>query len=358
MERLSATVQEELLSPDEILRTVNLKKWYKVGGLFSSKGYVKAVDGVDLSVRRKEVYCIVGESGCGKSTFARTIMGLEEITSGDVYFKVSPSLAKLLRKRGERVYGNVVKYSELSKKGLRMIKREMQMVFQDPYSSLDPKMRIWEIVAEPLLVHKVVRSKERAREMAAEALKKVKLSEEFLDYYPHQLSGGQRQRVMIARALSIGPKFLVADEPVSMLDVSIRAEIIYLLREIRDREGISMVVITHDLSTTPHLCDRIGVMYLGRIVEEGPTREVIQNPLHPYTRALIAAVPEPSPENRKRRFEVPIKGEVSVPPKRGCRFLPRCVVVDQEPGLRNKCSEKEPPLIPKEGEHKVACWAA
>jgi len=355
---LSITLQEELLATDEILKTVNLKKWYKVGGIFTPKGYIRAVDGIDLSIKRNEIYCIVGESGCGKSTLARTIMGLEEITHGDIYFKVSPSLAKLLRKRGEKVYGEVVKYSELSKKGIRMLKREMQMVFQDPYSSLDPKMRIWEIVAEPLLVHRLVRSKQRARELAAEALKKVKLSEEFLDYYPHQLSGGQRQRVMIARALSISPKFLVADEPVSMLDVSIRAEIIYLLREIKEKENISMIVITHDLSTTPHLCDRIGVMYLGKIVEEGPTKEVLYNPLHPYTRALIMAVPEPSPENRKRKFEIPIKGEVSSPPKRGCRFLPRCVVVDKDPGLKNQCAEKEPPLIAKSGNHKVACWAA
>ncbi len=352
-----ASASEELLDENTILRTINLRKWYRVGGIFSTKGYVRAVDGIDVEVKRNEIYCLVGESGCGKSTFARTIMGLEEITSGDVLFKVSPSLAKLLQRRGERVHGNVVKYSELSKKGLRMLKREMQMIFQDPYSSLDPKMRIWEIVAEPLLVHKVVRSKAKAREIAAEALRRVKLSEEFLDYYPHQLSGGQRQRVMIARALSIGPRFLVADEPVSMLDVSIRAEIIYLLRDIKEKEGISMIVITHDLATTPHLCDRIGVMYLGKIVEEGPTREVLDNPLHPYTRALIAAVPEPDPENRRRKFVVPIKGEVSAPPKRGCRFLPRCVVADEDEGLRRKCSEKEPPLLEVRKGHKVACWS-
>ncbi|ALU11473.1 peptide ABC transporter ATPase [Ignicoccus islandicus DSM 13165] len=343
------------MSEDFVLRTEGLKKWYKIGGIFSVKGYVRAVDGVDVTIRKGEVYCVVGESGCGKSTLARTIMGLEEITSGEIYFNASPSTAKLLEKKGEKVHGTIVKYSELSEKGLRILKRDMQMVFQDPYASLDPKMKIWEIVAEPVLVHKLA-SKKKAREIAAQALEKVKLGEEFLDRYPHELSGGQKQRVMIARALSISPKFIVADEPVSMLDVSIRAEIIHLLKEIRDKENVSLMVITHDLATTPHLCDRIGVMYLGKIVEEGPTREVIENPLHPYTKALMAAVLEPSPENRKRRIEVPIKGEVGVPPERGCRFLPRCVLVDQIEGIRPMCSEKEPPLV-GDG-HKVACWGA
>ncbi len=343
------------MNEDFVLRTEGLRKWYKVGGLFSTKSYVRAVDGVDVVIGKREVYCVVGESGCGKSTLARTVMGLEEITSGDVLFNASPSTAKLLKKRGEKVHGTVVRYSELSERGLRILKRDMQMVFQDPYASLDPKMRIWEIVAEPVMVHERV-SKRTAREIAAKALKKVKLDEEFLDRYPHELSGGQRQRVMIARALSVNPKFVVADEPVSMLDVSIRAEIINLLREIRDKENVSLMVITHDLATTPHLCDRIGVMYLGKIVEEGPTREVIENPLHPYTKALMAAVLEPDPRNRKRTIEIPIKGEVGRVPKRGCRFAPRCVVLDRRTELKEMCLGKEPPLLGNG--HKVACWAA
>ena len=343
------------LPPDLVLKTIDLKKYYEVGGLLGKKRIIKAVDGVNVNVGN-EVYCVVGESGCGKSTFARTLLGLEEITDGDVLLKVPEHLAEELRRMGEKVKGNTVSYKHLSPKGHRKVKRAIQMVWQDPYSSLDPKMRIWESVAEPLIVHKLVKSKEEARERAIEALKKVKLDEEVADRYPHQLSGGQRQRAVIARALVVNPNVIVADEPVSMLDVSIRAEIIHMLRELHKKEGVSLIVITHDLSTTPHLCDRIGVMYLGKIVEEGPTKEVIENPLHPYTKALLAAVLEPDPENRKRKIEVPVKGEVSVPPERGCRFYPRCVVLDQRKDLEGKCKTEEPPLV-GEG-HKVACWAA
>jgi len=343
------------LPPDLVLKTVDLKKYYTVGGLLGKKRIIKAVDGVNLSIGN-EVYCVVGESGCGKSTLARTLLGLEEITEGNVLLKVPKELAEELRRMGEKVKGETVSYKHLSPKGHRKVKRAIQMVWQDPYSSLDPKMRVWESVAEPLIVHRLVRNKEEAREKAIEALKKVKLDEEIAERYPHQLSGGQRQRVVIARALVLNPKVIVADEPVSMLDVSIRAEIIHMLRELHEKEGVSLIVITHDLSTTPHLCDRIGVMYLGKIVEEGPTREVLDNPLHPYTKALLAAVLEPDPENRKRKIEVPIKGEISSPPERGCRFYPRCVVVDRRKDLEPKCKTEEPQLLG--GEHKVACWAA
>ncbi len=345
----------DALPPDVSLKTINLKKYYIVGGLLSPKRTVKAVDGIDLTLRH-EVYCIVGESGCGKSTFARVVVGLEEPTEGDVLLNVSPTLAEALRKAGEKVKGTTVSYKHLSKKGKRMVKRDIQMVWQDPYSSIDPKMKVWEAVAEPLVVHKLVKSKREARERAIEAMKRAKLTEDLADRYPHQLSGGQRQRVVIARALSINPKVIVADEPVSMLDVSIRAEIINLLRELHEKEGISMIVITHDLSTTPHLCDRIGVMYLGRIVEEGPTREVIENPLHPYTKALLAALLEPDPSNREKKLEVPIKGEVSLPPERGCRFWPRCVVLDQRKDLEGLCRLQEPEPV-SQGEHWAACWA-
>ncbi|NPA84919.1 MAG: ABC transporter ATP-binding protein [Crenarchaeota archaeon] len=345
----------EPLPPDVALRTINLKKYYLVGGLFSPKRTVKAVDGVDVELR-DEVYCVVGESGCGKSTFARVVIGLEEPTEGDVLLRVSDGVASELSRMGEEVVENTVSYRRLSPKGKRIVKRDIQMVWQDPYSSIDPKMRVWEAVAEPLLVHKLVKSKEEARRRAIEAMKRAKLTEDLADRYPHQLSGGQRQRVVIARALSINPKVIVADEPVSMLDVSIRAEIINLLRELHEREGLSMIVITHDLSTTPHLCDRIGVMYLGRIVEEGPTEEVLRSPLHPYTKALLAAVLEPDPENRRRKLEVPIKGEVSAAPPKGCRFRPRCVLVDERRELLERCSEDEPPLTGED--HKVACWGA
>ena len=345
----------DALPPDVVLKTIDLKKYYIVGGFLSPKRVVKAVDGINLTLKN-EVYCIVGESGCGKSTFARVVIGLEEPTEGDVLFKVSDQVAETLKKMGERVKGNTVSYRLLSPKGKRVIKRDVQMVWQDPYSSIDPKMKVWETVAEPLIVHKLVKDKREARERAIEAMKKAKLNEELADRYPHQLSGGQRQRVVIARALSINPKLIVADEPVSMLDVSIRAEIINLLRELHEKEKISMIVITHDLSTTPHLCDRIGVVYLGKIVEEGPTRKVLDEPLHPYTRALLSAILEPDPENRRRRLEVPIKGEVSSPPERGCRFWPRCVVLDERKELEGLCKFSEPKLVEVDG-RRVACWA-
>jgi len=342
------------LPPDTVMKTVNLKKYYQVGGLFAPKRVVKAVDGVDLSLK-DEVYCIVGESGCGKSTFARVVVGLEEPTEGDVLIRVRDETASILKMMGEKVKGNTVSYKHLSPKGKRVVKREIQMVWQDPYSSVDPRMKVWEAVAEPLIIHKLVKDKKEARERAIEILKKVKLPEDVADRYPHQLSGGQRQRVVIARALSVNPKVIVADEPVSMLDVSIRAEIINLMRQLHESEGTSMIVITHDLSTTPHLCDRIGIMYLGRVVEEGPTREVIEDPLHPYTKALLAAVLEPDPENRERELVVPIKGEVSRPPERGCRFWPRCVALDMHKELEGLCKYEEPGYFVK-GERKVACW--
>ncbi|NOZ88883.1 MAG: ABC transporter ATP-binding protein, partial [Crenarchaeota archaeon] len=242
---------------------------------------------------------------------------------------------------------------------LRVLRREMQIVYQDPYSSLNPRYTIRYTLEEPLIIHRIGDEEERLRRVA-EMLEAVKLTpvEDFLDRYPHQLSGGQRQRVAIARAFILNPRLVVADEPVSMLDVSIRAEILELLMELRDKFRTSLLFITHDLAVARLICDRIAVMYLGRIVELGPAREVIEEPRHPYTRALIAAIPEPDPENRKRFREVPIKGEVpsAVNIPKGCRFRPRCVAYDQTPEVRASCERREPPLFEVGPDHYVACW--
>ncbi len=338
-----------------VMKVRDLKKWYEAKkGLFGKPFYVKAVDGVDFDVGN-EVFCIVGESGCGKSTLLRTLIGLERATAGNIFIRVPPSTLKYLKrvvKSKEAFDGEMVDITKLPERGLRRIRRHIQMIFQDPYSSLDPKMKIWEIVAEPLIVHKLVKNKEEALKKVIDVLEKVKLSppEDFIERYPHQLSGGQRQRVAIARALIVDPQIILADEPVSMLDVSIRAEILSLLKELNKKYNKSLIVVTHDLSTTTYLCDRIAVMYLGKIVEEGPTKTLIREPLHPYTRALINAIPKVDP--KKPEIKILIKGEIVVgAPPRGCRFMPRCPIAD-------RMCEKEPPLEEVGNNRRVACWKA
>lgn len=295
-----------------------------------NSGAVKAVDGVSFTLGRSEVLAIVGESGCGKTTIARTLIGLESATKGQMAFN-------------GRIIG-----AEIGWKELRL---HAQMVFQDPYESLDPRATIAESVEEPLLVHGICHGYEERMERVRTALEDAGLrpAQDFLLRYPHELSGGQRQRVVIAGAMVLQPELLIADEPVSMLDVSIRAEILNLLNDLRQQRGVSIIFITHDLGTVAYFADRIGVMYLGRIVETGPTQEVLKSPQHPYTRALLSVVPVPNP--RLRREHVILQGETpnaAIIPS-GCRFHPRCPVAAKD------CKVIDPPYVHIGENHQAAC---
>lgn len=296
--------------------------------------YVHAVDGVSFEIKRGEIFGLVGESGCGKTTTGKCLIRLIEPTYGEVFFKGVDVLA-LAREQD-----------------VRKLRRNMQIIFQDPYESLNPRMSIYDIVAEPLHIQKVVEREDEISNRVSQALEDLDLipPEEFLYRFPHELSGGQRQRVAIARAFVLRPEFLVADEPVSMLDASIRSEVLKLLLSLQQKFHTSFLYITHDIALARHMCDRIGVMYLGKIVEKGTTDDVVQKPLHPYTEALIAAVPVPDPT--ARRIEVVIKGEVpsAINPPSGCRFHTRC------PYAMDVCRKKEPPLMEHDGDRHVACW--
>jgi peptide/nickel transport system ATP-binding protein len=326
-------------SADSILDVHNLRKLYPVGrGLIErARGaphrYVHALDGVSFSVRRGEILGLVGESGSGKTTTAMNVMGLIEPSDGHILFN-----------------GKHLPYAA-GRRAQLQFRRDIQMVFQDPYEALNPRHTIYTILAEPLEVHGIARARadklERVKAALADA--GLKPPENFLYRYPEELSGGQRQRVVIAGALILRPQLLVADEPVSMLDVSIRAEILNLLRGLRDQHGISILYITHDLATAAFFTDRIAVMYLGRIVEIGDTRTVLANPQHPYTRALLSVVPAPNPRQRRKR-EI-LQGEIPNPihiPS-GCRFHPRC------PDAVARCREIDPQLQSIGGGHQAAC---
>jgi oligopeptide/dipeptide ABC transporter ATP-binding protein len=322
--------------PEEyILEVKHLKKYFLTGKatwLARNETFVHAVDGVDLQLKRGEVIALVGESGCGKSTLALTLIGLEEATEGRIFFA------------GQ----DITHASEAERKALR---RRIQMIFQDPYESLNPTQTIAEIVAEPLTVHGLALDPLERRERVLRALEDagLKPAEDYLQRFPHQLSGGQRQRVVIAGALVLEPHLLLADEPVSMLDVSIRAEILNLLADLRKTRGISVIFITHDLGTVGYFADRIAVMYLGRIVEIGTMRDVLKNPKHPYTQALLSVIPVPNPRLRKKR--VVLQGEtpnpVNIPS--GCRFHPRC------PVALEVCKQSDPRLYRVSDTQHAAC---
>ncbi|HEX9915605.1 MAG TPA: ABC transporter ATP-binding protein [Candidatus Bathyarchaeia archaeon] len=294
---------------------------------------VKAVDGVSFTIKRGEIFGLVGESGCGKTTTGRVALRLIEPTSGHVLF-------------------DGVDVDELPRGEVKAYRREMQIIFQDPFESLNPKMTIYELVAEPLEIHGMGAGDEERRALVSEALEEVQLMppEEFLFRYPHELSGGQRQRVAIARALILKPRFVVADEPVSMLDVSIRTEVLNLMLDLKEKLGLTIMFITHDLAIARYMSDDIGVMYLGKLIEYGGTREVLDDPDHPYTQALMAAVPVPDAE--RKRGDLPITGEtpqpINVPP--GCRFHPRC------PYAFDRCRVEEPQLMEVEPGHAAACF--
>ncbi len=296
--------------------------------------YARAVDNISLSILQGETFSVVGESGSGKTTLGRLLLLLIKATSGKIYYDGLPLF-------------------NLNKKMLKEYRRQAQMVFQDPYSSLDPRFTIGASLEEPLKIHKISKDPEERKELVSRILEEVRLvpPEEFVWRFPHMLSGGQRQRIAIARALILRPKFIVADEPVSMLDVSIRAEILELMRSLKEKYNLTYLYITHDLSTARYISDRIAVMYLGKIVELGISDDLIEDPLHPYTQALVAAVPEPDPEARYKLKEIKVIGEISssvfIPP--GCRFHPRC------PYAMEICKKEEPPLIEVKPNHFVAC---
>ncbi len=352
-----------------ILYVKDLKTWFPLRrGIIEvlrrlPRRYVHAVDGVSFQIEEGDVFGLAGESGCGKTTTGKTIIRLIDPTSGVIAYKPRK---RLLDEWAEMGYEppvidklGSIDLAKVPSKYLKPLRKEMQIIFQDPYGSLNPRARIYDILEEPLLIHGIGTREERY-EFVAKALEAVKLipPEDFMRRYPHQLSGGQRQRVGIARALILQPRFIVADEPVSMLDVSIRAEILELMMELKRRLGLTYVFITHDLALARYITNKIAIMYLGKIVEMGDTRRVLENPLHPYTKALIAAVPDPDPRNRHILRELPIKGEVpsAVNIPRGCRFRPRCVVYDNTPRIQKYCQTIEPPLIEVEKGHYVSCW--
>jgi len=295
-----------------LLELRNLRKHYPIrGGVFAGKvGEIRAVDGVSLALHAGETLGLVGESGCGKSTLGRTLMRLEEPTGGEVLFQ-GRDIAQL---RGKELFA---------------LRREIQMIFQDPYSSLNPRMTIGEIVREPLLVHRVGTREEQLERVKA-LLELVGLTGEMLGRYPHEFSGGQRQRIGVARALALSPKVIVADEPVSALDVSVQSQVLNLMVRLQRELGLTYLFISHDLSVVEHVSDTIAIMYLGRIVEKGPVDAIFSRPAHPYTRGLLAAVPEPDPTRRPER--PPLQGEAPSPvaPPPGCPFHPRCPFATEE----------------------------
>jgi peptide/nickel transport system ATP-binding protein len=317
-----------------LLEVQGLRTWFSVKkGLFSRVRYVKAVDGVSFALEKGEVLAVIGESGSGKTTLGRTVLRLVKPTAGRVIFE------------GKDV-------TNTPESALRWFRFSTAMVFQDPFSSLNPYHTVQYILEEPLILRGV--PPKNRTELVVKALEEVRLvpPEDFLKKYPHMLSGGQRQRVGIARALITRPKFIVADEPVSMLDVSIRAEILSLMRSLQTKYGITMMYITHDIATAKYLADKILVMYAGKMVEYGPFRDVIKEPLHPYTQALIEALPDPDPTNRFKLRKVPPGEPPSLlNPPAGCRFHPRCPYA-----IKGKCDKEEPKFIEAKKDHYTACW--
>lgn len=312
-----------------LLETVGLKKYFK-----TSSGLLHAVDDVNLSICEGETLGVVGESGCGKSTLGRVILRLLDATDGQVLYK------------GE----NILSYS---KRQFHRLRSEMQIIFQDPYSSLNPRMTVSEIIAEPMRVSKLYPNSQERSARIAKLMDTVGLASRLANAYPHELDGGRRQRIGIARALSVQPKFIVCDEPVSALDVSIQAQILNLLMDLQDELGLTYLFITHDLSVVRHISNQIAVMYLGQCVERAPSRELFQHPVHPYTKALLSAIQSPDLSTRGQRREV-IRGEVTSPidPKPGCRFADRC------PYATSACRSSEIPLQPYTAGHDVACLRA
>ncbi len=321
-------------NPDELLSVERLKKYFPIkGGLFRrTVAQVQAVDDVSFSIKRGETLGLVGESGCGKTTTGRTILRLEKATSGEVWFE------------DKDVFN-------ASARQMKAMRRDMQIVFQDPYASLDPRITVGESVGEGLVIHGIGNAKER-EERVREVLLKVGLRAEHMQRYPHEFSGGQRQRVGIARALVMQPKLIVCDEPVSALDVSIQSQVLNLLNQLQNEFGLTYLFIAHNLSVVEHISDRVGVMYLGKMAELASREELFRNPLHPYTKALMSAIPIPDPTVRRER--IILMGDVPSPinPPSGCRFHPRCWLA------KEICKELVPPFEEKAPGHWAACHFA
>ncbi|MEA2022104.1 MAG: dipeptide ABC transporter ATP-binding protein [Candidatus Caldatribacteriota bacterium] len=315
-----------------LLKVKDLKKYFPVrGGLFSKiVGYVKAVDGISFDIREGETLGLVGESGCGKTTVGRTILRLLEPTAGKVEIS------------GKDVY-------KLKKEEIRRARREIQIIFQDPFGSLNPRMTVGDIVGESLFIHNIVKNRRSGEERVKKLLETVGLNASHMRRYPHEFSGGQRQRIGIARALALNPKLIICDEPVSALDVSIQAQVINLLEELQREFKLTYLFIAHDLSVVKHISDRVAVMYLGKIVELTAAEDLYSNPLHPYTKALLSAVPIPDPTLKRQR--IVLEGDVPSPfnPPKGCRFHPRCSYA------KPICKKEEPELIDIGKGHYVAC---
>ena len=330
-------VQTQPVNQDTLIQVQNLKMHFPVksSGFFRrTVGAVKAVDGLSFEIKEGETLGLVGESGCGKSTTGRAILQLYRPTDGHVIY-------------------NGQDLTKISGEELRRIRRKVQMIFQDPYASLNPRMTVGDIVAEPIKVHKL-RSGKQVRTRVEELLRVVGLNPYFINRYPHEFSGGQRQRIGIARALAVEPDFIVCDEPVSALDVSIQAQIINLLQDLQKQFGLTYLFIAHNLSVVKHISDRVAVMYLGKMVELAPAARLYEHPMHPYTQALLSAVPIPDPDVEQQRQRIILEGDVPSPlnPPPGCHFHTRCPLVIE------KCRVEEPPFVDYGGGHFSACWRA
>lgn len=355
-------------SKETILFAENLRVYYSLRRSLMEvikrkpRTYIKAVDGVSFDVRRGEIFALAGESGCGKTTTGKAILRLAPITSGTIgYIPSERAISALGEKNLRKITSEGhVDIASVPEKLFKPFRLEIQMIWQDPYASLNPRKTVYEILKEPLDIHEIGVSEDEKYDSVAKILEAVKLTppEDFVNRYPHMLSGGQRQRVVIARALILRPALVIADEPVSMLDASIRAEILQLMMDLKKAFGLTYIFITHDLALARYIASRLAVMYLGKIVEIGDARRVVENPLHPYTKALVEAIPEPDPQRRFTIRELPIKGEIPSPINipSGCRFHPRCVVLDEHLELAELCKRAEPPLVEVEKNRCVACW--
>ncbi|MDD7389655.1 MAG: dipeptide ABC transporter ATP-binding protein [Lachnospiraceae bacterium] len=316
---------------EPILKVEDFQVYYKVhNGLLGKPGYVKAVDGVSFEIQKGEVFGIVGESGCGKSTLGKAICKLIEPTGGKVFFK------------GEEIEG-------YNSKQMRPVRKGIQMVFQDPYASLNPRMSVRDIIAEPLIIHGLASGKKEIDEKVIDLVRKVGLDVYHVNRYPHEFSGGQRQRIGIARALAVQPELIIADEPVSALDVSIQSQVLNLMNNLKKELNLTYIFIAHDLSVVEHISDRVGVMYLGNFVEIGDKRKLYDNPCHPYTQALLSAVPIPDPKAKKERIILEGSIPSALNPPSGCKFHTRC------PKCMEICKQKVPEKTVLEEGHEVYC---
>jgi oligopeptide/dipeptide ABC transporter ATP-binding protein len=330
---------ETFNNDNTILEVKNLKQHFPIrkGLLQRVVGHIRAVDGVSFSLQKNEILGVVGESGCGKTTVGRTILRLYDPTDGEIWYR--------------KWDGEGVDIANISQQEMKPLRQEMRMIFQDPFSSLNPRFTVKDIIGEPLIIHGVARGK-AMEDRVAELMRAVGLDPTYMRRYPHEFSGGQRQRIGLARTLSLSPRLIIADEPVSALDVSVQAQVLNLLQELQEELGLTLIFIAHDLSVVEHICDRIAVMYVGKIVESADEETLLAHPLHPYTEALVSAVPPADPDIHLNR--IILEGDVPSPanPPSGCIFHPRCRYA------KEICSQEEPPLVEVEPDHYASCHFA